>query len=330
MKSVFLKAAGLRRVGLVTACVALVAVAQLIGAGKSPMKILKYDPAAEKMQMFDAIESGQLKVRVVAHDAKGGNMYFENLSGKPLTVEVPQALAIVHILKQFGGGMGGGGMGGGMGGMGGMQGGQGMGGGMGGGQMGGGGMGGMQGGMGGGGMMGGGMGGRGGGGGGFFSIPAERVAQVPYLGVCLNHGKPDPSPRMTYIPIRLENAVQDKVLREMLRLYGMGRIDFTIAQAAAWHITDKLSWDQLAAKKEFTLPGVYSSQVPTFTVAQLQAAHELLTVSAKMAEERAKSEPEVQPSTVKTRSPGETAKPATGKPSIGKAAGSKPVTAKKK
>lgn len=325
MKSVFLKAALLRRAGLVSACVALVAATQLIGAGKAPMKILKYDPAAEKMQMFEAIESGALSVRVVAHDAKGGNMYFENLSGKPLTVEVPQALAIVHVLKQFGGGMGGGmgGMGGMQGGMGGMQGGMG---GMGGGQMGGGGMGGMggmQGGM--GGMGGGGMGGMGGGGGGFFSIPPERVAQVPYLGVCLNHGKPDPTPRMTYRPVRLENAVPDKVLREMLRLYGMGKVDFTVAQAAAWHITDKMSWEQLASKKEYTIPGVFSSQVPTFSVDQLQAAHELLNISAKLAEERAKPEPEVETASIRTRSPGELAKAAEAK-----SVGSKPVTAKKK
>ena len=127
MKSVLLKAAMLRRAGLVTCCVAMVAATQLTGAGKAPMKILKYDPKAEKVQMFDAMEAGTLKVRVVAHDAKGGNMFFENLTDKPVTVEVPQALTIVHVLKQFGGGgmMGGGGMGGMGGGMGGMGGGMG-------------------------------------------------------------------------------------------------------------------------------------------------------------------------------------------------------------
>ena len=70
-----------------------------------------------------------------------------------------------------------------------------------------------------------------------------------------------------------------------------------------------MSWEQLAAKREYTLPGVYSSQVPTFTVAQLQAAQELLTVAAKRAEERAKTEPEEKEEPVRVRKSGETAKP---------------------
>ena len=170
----------------------------------------------------------------------------------------------------------------------------------------------------------------GGGGGGFFSLPPERVAQVPYIGVCLNHGKPDPNPRMTYVPVRMEKTVPDKTLQEMLRLYGMGKVDFTVAQAAAWHITDKLSWEQLAAKKEYTLPGVYSSQVPTFTLAQLQAANELLTVSAKLAEERAKLEPVVEGNTLKTRTSGETTKPAVSKAAAEKSGGAKAVVPTKK
>ena len=97
-----------------------------------------------------------------------------------------------------------------------------------------------------------------------------------------------------------------------------------VAQAASLHITETMSWEQLASKQEYSIPGVYSSQVPTFTIAQLAAAQELLTVSAKMAEERAKTEPEVEAKPVKTRSPGETAKPTGSKPVA------KPATGKKK
>lgn len=296
MISMLLQTSTVRRAGLIGACLALVAITQFVGAGKAPMKVLKYDPTAEKMEMFAAMEAGALSVRVVAHDAKGGNMFFENLSGKPLTVELPEAVTMVHVLKQFGGGgFGGGGQGGGgLGGsgFGGQQ------GGLGGGQGLGGGFGGQQGGFGGAG----GIGQQGGGGGGFFSIPPERVAQVPYRSVCLNYGKPDPSPRMTYKPVRLEEYSDDKVLQETLRIFGLGRMDQIAAQAAAWHLTDNLSWEKLASLKEYTLPGVYTSQVPTFSTAQLQTAQQLVHVAAQRAEERAKLESETQPTPVKPRS----------------------------
>ncbi len=287
-----------RHCSLVLGCFTLLAITQLAGAGKSPMKILKYDPAAEQLEMFAAIESGALSVRVVAHDAKGGNMYFENLSGKPLTVKLPAAVTIVHVLKQFGGGGLGGGQQGGLGGggFGGQQ------GGFGGGQSGGGGFG-QQGG---GGFGGGGFGGQqGGGGGGFFSIPPERVAQVPYHSVCLNYGKPDPSPRMTYKPVRVEDYTDNKILQETIRLVGTGRLDYTVAQAATWHITDKLSWERLASLQEYTLPGVYSSRVPTFSIPQLQAAQQLVSVAASRAAEREKMRPETKTTAVTPRSPGE-------------------------
>ncbi len=293
MKSKLIGTMTAQRAGLLGACLALLAGTHFVGAGKAPMKILKYDPSAEKVEMFEAIDSGALSVRVVAHDSKGGNMFFENLSGKPLTVNLPEAVTIVHVLKQFGGGgLGGGGLGGGQ--QGGFGGGQQ--GGQGGGQSGGGGFGGQQGGQ------QGGIGGVGaGGGGGFFSIPAERVAQVPYQSVCLNYGKPDPSPRMTYKPVRVEEYTDNKVLQETLRIFGSGRMDQVAAQAAAWHQTDKLSWEQLASLREYTLPGVYTSQVPTFTTSQLQMAQQLVAVAAKRAEERAKLKPEASPVPVRPR-----------------------------
>jgi hypothetical protein len=281
------------RLGLLSSCVLLVAVAQVVGAGKAPMKTLQYDPAAEKMEMFAAIDAGKLSVRVAARDVEGGEMYFENLSAKPLTVVLPEAFAMVHVLKQFGGGgFGGGGMGGG-GGFGG--GGGGFGGGQGGGQGGGGGFGG--GGMGGGGFGGGGMGGGGfggggmGGGAGFFSIPPERVAEVPYHTVCLNYGKPDPAPGMIYKVVRVEQYTQDKVLQEAIRIVAKGGLNYQIAQAATWHITDKMSWDELGSLQEETVLGDYSSRVPVFSAEQLQTAQQIVTFAEHRAVERSKLEP---------------------------------------
>lgn len=209
----------------------------------------KFDPTAEKVAFFKGIEDGVLETKFVPKDANGGFILVTNATEEPITVELPDAFVAVQVLKQFGG-MGGGGMGmggmggGGMGGMG--------GGGMGGGgnQNAGGGMGGMggggMGGMGGGGM--GGMGGGGMGGGNFFSIPPERTVRVPYVSACLNHGKPDPSARLDYKLVPVEEYTKDEVLAELIRMVGSGRVNQHSAQAAIWTRTDNMSWQELASK----------------------------------------------------------------------------------
>ena len=176
---------------------------------------------------------------------------------EPVTVELPEAFVAVQVLKQFGGGLGGGGLGGGGLGGGGLG-----GGGLGGGGLGGGGLGGQQGGGqnqnagggfgGGGGLGGGGLGGGGFGGGqqggGFFSIPTERTVRVPYVSVCLNHGRPDPSPRLEYKLVPVEQYTQDEVLEELIRMVASGKFDQHSAQAAIWNRTDNMGWQMLAAK----------------------------------------------------------------------------------
>ena len=234
-----------RRLTLVAGCAAIAMSVGLTGAVKRPIKKLGYDPSARSVELFEGLDAGDLEATVIMKNPFEGNVFLENKSDLPITVKLPPSVATVHILKQggMGMGMGGGGMGGmGGGGMGGMG-----GGGMGGGQAGGGGMGGGMGGMGGGGMGGGGMGGLGGGGG-FFSIPPEKVAQVPLNTVCLEHGKADPNPRMHYKLVKAEEYTVDPELRELLLIVASNKFDKKALQAAAWHITDKMSWDELAKK----------------------------------------------------------------------------------
>ncbi len=212
----------------------------------------KFDPTAEKIEFFKGMKEGQLETKFIPKDANGGFLLVTNSTEEPVTVELPEAFVAVQVLKQLGGmgggGMGGGGMGGGgMGGGGGQN--QNVGGGMGGGGMGGGG-------MGGGGMGGGGMGGGGMGGGGFFSIPPERTVRVPYVSVCLNHGKPDPSARLEYKLVPVEEYTKDEVLTELIRMVGSGRVNQHSAQAAIWNRTDNMSWQDLASKSTRGILGV--------------------------------------------------------------------------
>ena len=100
------------------------------------------------------------------------------------------------------------------------------------------------------------MGGGGQGGGGFFSIPPERTVRVPYVSACLNHGKPDPSARLEYKLVPVDEYTQDEVLAELIRMVGTGRVNQHSAQAAIWTRTDNMSWQELAAKNHRGVRGV--------------------------------------------------------------------------
>jgi len=189
--------------------------------------------------LFSAMQAGQIEVQFIPKNSKQATVLVRNNTKKPLTIQLPAVFAGVPVLHQFGGGgMGGGGMGG-----------------MGGGGMGGGGMGGGQGMMGGGGMgggmggggMGGGMGG-GGMGGGMFNLAPEKVRKLRFTTVCLEHGKKEPNPRTKYVIIPIEMFPQKAEVIELGKMLSTGKLDQTAAQAAVWHYTNGMSWNQLANK----------------------------------------------------------------------------------
>ena len=188
----------------------------------------------DTVEFFAAKKAGLIDVMFIPRSSKSANIMMKNRTKRKLNIRMPEAFAGVPMLGQMGG-MGGGGMGMGGGGMG-MGGGGGQSQGMGGG---GGGMG-----MGGGGM---GMGG-GGGMGGFQNIEPGRVRKVKVTTVCLEHGKKDPNPRIKYDIVPIENFTRNAQVIELCRMIGSGKLDQMSAQAAAWHLTDKLSWQQLVQK----------------------------------------------------------------------------------
>ena len=227
-------------------------------------------------EFFAAMDAGKIDVKFIPRDATQANVLVKNLTDKPLNIQLPAAFAGVPVLGQgFGGGMGGGGMGGG---------------GMGGGGMGGGGGGqGMGGGMGGGGMGGGGMGGGGmGGGGGFMRIPPERMKKITATTVCLEHGKPDPNPKMAYKIVPLEQFTKNPEVRVVCEALGNKLITQNTAQAAAWHLMDKMSWQELAQKNR--VESKYTGNIPWFNRLELQTADAVVKEAKRIASERSKSE----------------------------------------
>lgn len=236
---------------------------------RKPIPVQKVDASLDHIDVFEGIEKGVLDVKMIPKDAMGGNLLIENKGDKPLNVDFPAAFIGKQVLKQFGGQQGGFG-GGQQGGIGGGQqgGGQAQGGGLGGGQQGGGGFGG---------------GGQQGGGGGFFSIPADRIVRVTYRSVCLEHGKPEPNSRMTYRIGKVEEISNDPVLEETLKMVASGQLDPQAGQAATWHITDKMSWEQLAAK---SIPHVGRPATPYFSPETLARARNIHVTAVARAKER--------------------------------------------
>ena len=225
----------------------------------------KVDNSLDHIDVFEGIEKGVLDVKMIPKDAMGGNMLIENKGDKPLNVDFPGAFIGKQVLKQFGGQQGGGGGGFGGGGQGGGQGGGGQ-------------------------QQGGGCGGggqQGGGGGGFFSVPADKVVRVAYRSVCLEHGKPEPSSRMTYRIGKVEEFSDNPVLEETLKLVASGQLDPQAGQAATWHITDKMSWEQLTAK---SIPHIGRPATPYFSAETLLRAQNIHVAAVARAKERQKSD----------------------------------------
>lgn len=256
-----------------------------------PITKPKFIPEAEKVHLWDGMQAGDLTAYAVPQDSKSGFLFVQNTTDKPLTVEMPDAFVGVQVLNQFGqqgfgqqqGGFGQQGFG--------QQGGgqQSFGGGQ---QQGGFGQQGQQ--------------GFGQQGGNFFSIPPERVVRVPYQSVCLEHGKKEPHPRSRYGIGRPDDYTQDPQALALLDLIGTQQIDKQVAQAAAWHLFNNMSWQELASKAQEHLGG--SGATPYFTQQELQAALQLVTAAQKKAEDR-KVEPTspelLQNGTRTFQSPGE-------------------------
>lgn len=264
-----------RCVALLSAALMLASVAE--AGKKGAITKLSVDPDAPVVGLFKGMEDGKLSTTLIQKDSKSGNLLVENLTKEAITVEMPDSFVGVHVLNQFGGGLGGGGLGGG---------------GLGGGGLGGGGGGQTTGGGGGGGLGGGGLGGGGGGlggGGGFFSIPPEKIVRLPVKSVCLEHGKPEPSPRMKYRVFPVEYVSKDPVLKELLNLVATGRINEKVAQAAAWNIANKKSWQELAAMRFRRLGSL--PDTPHFSHLELTYAQNLVAVSRQKAAEKKDAKP---------------------------------------
>ncbi len=216
-------------------------------------------PASEPIEMFEGMKSGKLDVKFIPQSSRQARVMIENKTDRPLSVKLPDAFAAKPVLAQLGGG-GAGGRGGGST--------QSMGGGMGGGGMGGGG-------------MGGGMGGMGGCGGGFFNVPPEKVGKLKVECVCLEHGKDEHRAAIPYEITPLDEVSTEPRLKQVLKLLSSGKSSQRVAQIAAWHVANGMSWEELANK---TIEPIGGAPEPYFSQEEMHSAMALVSTATHLAE----------------------------------------------
>jgi hypothetical protein len=209
----------------VTAFAIAFVLGSLVASAASPQ--FGSQDAAQGIDVFAAVEAGDLEVSVVPQNERRVTIQLKNISNRPLTIQLPPAFAAVPILAQQPGlfpgfpnpggqnqnqqqapqqlGLG---------------------------------------------MNGGNRGGNNNGGGnlfgGMFDIPAGRAIKIKADAVCLEYGKPSPDARMKYELKPLAEVCDKPELAAVLTSLGKDQIDQRTAQAAAWHLTDDLSFNKLA------------------------------------------------------------------------------------
>ena len=245
-------------------CVSLLAMpVVLVSAELGNVKNLRApQPSAQTVEMFEAIKSKDIEVKIIPKDETESRVFIKNNTKQPLNVKLPAAFAGMPVLAQrVGSGTGGSRTGGGAssGGQ------QSMGGGMGGGGMG----------MGGGGM-----------GGGMFNIAPEQEGRFKVATVCLEHGKKEPRANIPYEIKPIETFTAKPGVKELLTAFGNQKISQRAAQAAAWHLSNDMSWEQLAAKKIEHLNGTSEFW---FSREEIQAGMQLARSAMVEAEANAKA-----------------------------------------
>ncbi|GAA5507044.1 hypothetical protein [Novipirellula caenicola] len=252
------------RRGIVTAAVLL-----WIGSFSSHNFVAANEPAVS-IALFEAIDSKQVSVQFIALDANRANVLIENNTNHVLHLELPDAIAAVPVLAQFGfGGQQQAGFGAAQGQAGQSGGNQSVGGGF------------QQGGQQGGNAFGNNFGNVGGGnarqndgfGMGFMRIAPQKTRKLVATTVCLEQGKPEPNAKVKYRMVPIEQYTQDARLIELCRQLALKNVSQNVAQAVAWHYANGLTWEKLG--KLNRIESRYLGNVPMFRAQELKDAKTL-------------------------------------------------------
>lgn len=200
------------------------------------------------VELFPAIEAGQLEVKFIPKDDKQARVRIKNKSARPLTVRLPEAFAARPVLAQAGLPLGilpgannqnGGAQ-----------------------------------------NLGSTFNGQNNGAAGqnrFFNIPADKTADLRVPCVCLDYGKPTPRAAIPYEIVRLDVVCEEPSLANLLARLDRG--NQREVQAAAWHLANGMTWQELAAVR---IEHLVQPNEPFFTFRQLQLAKDFVGDAADM------------------------------------------------
>src|SRR6185295_20113096 len=120
-----------------------------------------------------------------------------------------------------------------------------------------------------------------------------KAGKLKVINVCLEHGKKDPNPRVAYEIKPIESFNKDPKVIELVKMLARGELDQHTAQAAAWHLANGLTWEELASK--VGVKHLNGTTEPYFTQEQLTVANQVATEATRRADE------------IKSKSPGQEA-----------------------
>jgi hypothetical protein len=141
-----------------------------------------------------------------------------------------------------------------------------------------------------------------------FEVPAGKTIRFPVTSVCLEYGKPEPNAKLPYLIIPVERYSRNPVLHELLPLFAKARVSQKVAQAAAWHVSNGLTWQELAG-----IMGQGAVPAPMFDTRTLQQANVLVNEAAAVAVKRRNSRTQQPPESKPREQPSRTQKPLTEK-----------------
>lgn len=107
--------------------------------------------------------------------------------------------------------------------------------------------------------------------GGVLSVGPGRIVRRTLRSVCLEYGSPEPTSKDKYRLARIKDVQSNENVSQLL---GYLREDsHRVIQLAAWHLNNKMSWQQLSTIRIPSLPGRPGG---AFTQRELQTAYRLV------------------------------------------------------
>jgi hypothetical protein len=242
----------------------------LFGFGRSIAEARSPAVKAEQVELFAALANDQVEVAVVPHKAERVTLQIRNKTDRPLSIEMPAALAAAPVLAQLPGlnfannNLGNANSGGQNGapqslGFGGPTNGNGNGFGM-------------------------GMGmGNGFNAAGIFNVPAGKMIKVRMAAGCLEFGKPTPNSRIPYVIKPIEQVNDQPEVTAVLARLGREQVDQHVAQLALWHLANGKPWGELARLK---IDRIGPFDTPRYTRTEIERAKRLVEEVAKDVRQR--------------------------------------------